>query len=212
MTPELTNGLFAIGGALIGVIGSLLIAHFSKKKSKLTISRSMVGKLLDIKDMVKSEVQITYKNKEVSGLYNGQIIVHNTGNQCVENIEIKLEFLGTSPLIDIEYSEANFKDDESFIIDNIIKNKPVLYIPFLNFSDHIIYTYTLAGEGKRPNVNARIKNVDIEIRDTRNIHVNDIYVDLMFNIFASNFILRPYLSLISPPFRKYLKNRSDGAN
>ncbi|MCQ9062428.1 hypothetical protein R7Q48_23015 [Vibrio sp. 378] len=63
MSPEVINGIFVVLGALIGVIGTAIIMKKNKSLSHLTIFSSPSSQLLDIEDMVKSDIEIKYKGK-----------------------------------------------------------------------------------------------------------------------------------------------------
>ncbi|PTP63819.1 hypothetical protein CWO01_06240 [Vibrio splendidus] len=65
MKPEIINGLFALGGASIGVFGSWVIAQVNKEKQRITLLVSPCSKLLDVGDLAKSEVQITYRDTTI---------------------------------------------------------------------------------------------------------------------------------------------------
>ena len=83
MAPEIINGLFALGGALIGVVGAWLIARSGKEKQKITLVVSPYSKLLDVNDTAKSEVQIKYKGNSISELGAGEFAAQNTGTNVM---------------------------------------------------------------------------------------------------------------------------------
>ena len=68
MKPEIINGLFALGGALIGVVGAWFIARSGKEKQRVTLLVSPCSKLLEVGDLAKSDVKITYRDTPVKDL------------------------------------------------------------------------------------------------------------------------------------------------
>ena len=83
MRPEIINGLFALGGALIGVVGAWLVSKASKETQKITLFVSPCSKLLEVGDSAKSDVQITYRGASIKDLGAGEVAVQNTGTKAL---------------------------------------------------------------------------------------------------------------------------------
>jgi hypothetical protein len=69
MSPELINGIFAIIGAVIGVIGTAYFSSRSEQRSELTIISSVPLKLIEVSQAFASRVEILVDNKPVKKLF-----------------------------------------------------------------------------------------------------------------------------------------------
>jgi len=207
--PEIINGIFAVAGALIGVIGTAIVTKSNKEISKITVFRSSPSRLLDVEDLAKSDIEIKYKGNVVSELFHGEIAVQNTGSKSLENIEVKILPETDSPLFDTEISSTNFHR-ESDSLTLIEQGEIKINVGFLNPNDRIVVSYKSSG-GKAPAVVSRKLGVDVELKDEAVNWVPDIYAKLIFEIFDQLPLMRWYFKHISKPYRLYLdaKKNSD---
>lgn len=211
LKPEIINGLFAIGGALIGVLGAWLIARQGKEKQRITLIESMCFKLLDVNAIAKSDVQITYKGTPIKDLVSGEFAAQNTGTKALENIEIDVAQNADSPLLDFEVSSANFSATKDFI--NIEKTDDGSYkvkIRYLNPKDRVVFEYRISGYD-RPSISTRKLGLDVEIR--QNAGVPDIYAEVLFSIIEKMPIpgYSWLFSKMNKPYRFYLEAKRKNA-
>lgn len=75
MTPEVINGIFALGGALIGVVGTWIITHRFKERRKVSLIISPLARLVDVGDVVKLDIKILFKEDLVESLSMDEIAI-----------------------------------------------------------------------------------------------------------------------------------------
>ncbi|MCK9622588.1 MAG: hypothetical protein M0R47_18890 [Methylobacter sp.] len=213
MTSEIINGAFAIGGALIGVIGTWLIALQGKEKQRITLLVSPHSKLLDVNDIAKSDVQITYKGTPINDLGAGEFAAQNTGTKALEEIEIDVTQALDSPLLDFEISSKNFTAPENFIEieqkgDGVYKVK----IKYLNPKDRVVFIYRISGSEK-PGISIRKLGVDVEMRQEVITGIPDIYAEIFFSLIETMPIpgYSWLLSKMNKPYRLYLEAKRKNA-
>ena len=206
MAPEIINGLFALGGALIGVVGAWLIARSGKEKQKITLVVSPYSKLLDVNDTAKSEVQIKYKGNSISELGAGEFAAQNTGTKALEDIEINVTQAPGSPLLDFELSSSNFSYPDDFIK---IEQKPdgayKVAINYLNPKDRVVFEYRVSGT-EMPSISVRKLGLDVEMRQDSITGIPDIYAEVLFSV-INNMPLPGYswfFAKMHKPYRFYL--------
>lgn len=93
MSPEIVNGLFAVGGAISGAVVGGLITLYGIRKSRdrkeITISTSSPSRLLVVHDRLRDDVQIIVSGEPVENVLLSEIYISNTGNRTVENLDFK---------------------------------------------------------------------------------------------------------------------------
>ncbi|EOC1805581.1 hypothetical protein ACI1G1_003367 [Vibrio cholerae] len=207
MSPEVINGIFVVLGALIGVIGTAIIMKKNKSLSHLTIFSSPSSQLLDIEDMVKSDIEIKYKGKVISELFHGEVAVQNTGTESLENLEVKLLPGDDSPLFDVKVSTTNYyQDDGATYIETNDSGEVSIDISYLNPNDRVVFSYRSSGSTK-PTVASRKIGVGVEFKDEAVNWVPDIYAKLMYEIVEQVPILHWYLKLAFKPYRLYTESK-----
>lgn len=213
MKPEIINGLFAIGGALIGVLGAWLIARQGKEKQRITLLVSPCSKLLDVNNIAKSDVQITYKGTPIKDLGAGEFAAQNTGTKALEDIEIDVTQALDSPLLDFEVSSTNFSVTESFIrIEQKDDGSYKAKIKYLNPKDRVVFEYRISGSEK-PSISTRKLGLDVEMRKEAITGVPDIYAEVLFSV-IEKMPLPGYSWLFSKmhkPYRLYLEAKRKNA-
>jgi hypothetical protein len=207
LSPEIINGFFALGGALIGVIGAWLIATSGKEKQKVTILMSPCLKLLDVGDLAKSEVQITYRDTVITDLSAGELTVQNTGTKALEDIEISIFQSSVTPLLYFEVSSSNFSAPDDFISLEADEEATIFArIQYLNPKDRVVFDYRIAGTEK-PKVSVRKLGLDVEVRHESIYDISDIYLKMRFGLIDKMPIpgFSWFFSCIDEPYRLYLE-------
>ena len=208
MSSEIINGLFALGGALIGVLGAWLVSKSNKQTHKLTLIVSPLAKLLDVGDLAKSDVKITYKGEEVEELCAGEVAVQNSGNTPVEDIEFEINPTNESQILDLENTSSNFSIPEGFIEVTNSSEIILIRLKYLNPKDRVVFGFRITGS-KKPNIELRKKGLDVETKYEAVTWIPDIYAEIIFEAITKMGIpgLSWYLSKFSKPFKLYLDSK-----
>ena len=213
MRPEIINGLFALGGALIGVVGAWLVSKASKETQKITLFVSPCSKLLEVGDSAKSDVQITYRGASIKDLGAGEVAVQNTGTKALENIEIHISPNSSTPLLVLETSSTNFTAPDSFIdIQSESDGSYRIGIQYLNPNDRAVFYYRIASL-KIPNVSVRKLGLGVEMKHEALSWIPDIYSEVIFRSFDR----LPFpgyswlLARLNKPYRLYRESKRNKA-
>lgn len=213
MKPEIIKGLFALGGALIVVIGTWLIARSGKEKQRITLVLSSYSKLLELSDIAKSDVQIMYKGTPIRDLGAGEFAAQNTGTKALENIEIDVSQAPDSPLLDLEISSTNFSaQDDSVNINQTANGAYKITINYLNPKDRVVFEYRISGT-ENPSISTRKLGLDVEMRqETIITGISDIYAEVLFAVIEQMYFPVPWLfSIMYKPYRLYLEAKRKNA-
>jgi hypothetical protein len=208
LNSEIINGLFALCGASVGVMGAWLISRANKEKHEVTLLISPISKLLDVGDIAKSDVKITYKDSLIEGLCAGEFAVQNSGNIAVENISIDILPKEKTQILDLEKTSSNFllkSDSVKFMTSN---EKDIIEVDYLNPSDRIVFTYRIAGN-EQPVIVLRKKGLEVKTKSEAINWVPDIYAEVLFGNLARSTGLSWYFSMFSKPFKLYLEAKRE---
>jgi hypothetical protein len=213
LKPEIINGLFALGGALIGVLGAWLIARSGKEKQRVTLLVSPCSKLLDVGDIAKSDVKIIYRNTPIKDLSAGQFAVQNSGTKALESLDIEVSQTPESPLLDLDITSTNFSASDDFIDINTDSNGNYkITIQYLNPKDRAVFNYRIAGSEK-PELSIRKLGLDVEVKQELLTGIPDIYADALFGV-IEKIPLPGYswmFSKVNEPYRLYLEAKRKNA-
>jgi hypothetical protein len=213
MKSDIINGLFAIGGALIGVIGTWFVSIGNKEKQRIALFISPCSKLLEVENLAKSDVQITYRGKSIEELMAGEVATQNTGTMAIENIEIDISPGLSSPLLDLEASSKNFTATDDFIDIQLKPNGSYnIRIKYLNPKDRVIFYYRIAGKNK-PTVSVRKIGLDVELKREMISWIPDIYAEVVFGV-IDEIPIPGYpwiIARINKPYRLYLESKRNKA-
>lgn len=209
MSSDVINGLFALGGALIGVLGTWFIIRQTKDRRQIQVTVSPLARLLDIGNQVKSHVTILYKDEPIEALSMGELSIQNTGTVAVEQLEMTVSPQRDSSVIEFETSTSNFSFDEQDVELIGDENARRVRISFLNPKDRLVLSYKLAGSRKRPDVVVRKLGVEVITRKDLVNWIPDIYSEIVYEMFSQ----MPLFSIFGRtlrPYRLYLEAREAG--
>ena len=99
MTPELTIGLFTLGGALVGVFGTVIVSHIRREKLQITAYISELSPVLLVESDISRVISITYDGKTVNSIYEQKIAIINTGNKSIPVGNMIISFPGSKELL-----------------------------------------------------------------------------------------------------------------
>lgn len=208
MRPEVINGLFALGGALIGVAGTWLVTRSAREVRKLTILQSPTAALLDVAVPVRSDVQILFKGQAVNALAIGEIAVVNTGTAPIESVQLSITPRDGSPIADISQPRTNFEEPGASTLLTEESGIYKVHIPYLNPRDRVIVEYRVVGDREAPTASTRIMGVDVQLKKETISWLPGIYADRMAEMVTTMPIYGHLFKRIKP-FSLYVKWRRE---
>lgn len=203
MSPEVTNGLFALGGAVVGTIISAItswrIAMRSLASKELTVATSSVSRHIRVDKYVIGMVKVMVGGEEVDNVCSFDFRVTNSGNQSIRDIAVQFEFSGQAKVIGGQSPQASYDDLDSGLELDISDKVPLLRVDYLNPGDAISGHLLFAGTPKSVHPIFRKEGVR-----SRLVRLGD-EISLGTVVLAaarSNVILDAYLRLLLPAYRQ----------
>ncbi len=213
MTAEVINGVFAIGGAVIGaVLTTLLTRHFQKKtdrRRELTIEVSRPVLLIGVSKEIRSDVAIQVRGKDVNTVYRSEVGIVNSGTRAVRQIEISLEMVGPGTLVAASVSSVSFDYSSEVIEVSAVSDRTAeVLCQYLNAGDVLVVGLLFSDKPER--VEARFRQPDTKciVRTETVPEVPGIFIDAFFAALSSTYFLHGITRLLIPEYRRYLRARS----
>lgn len=213
LSPEMVNGLFAVGGAVVGAIiaglFTIYIARSTKEKKEIVVSTSYASRLLVVHDQIASNVEIIVSGNKVENVILSEIFISNTGNKAVENLNFPIscqpsvQIISTDALdqsTDAPRSGSSISKTSSHAFD--------VTIDYINPGEEIALRCMVSGEEPEWNVALRQPELSVVRREQPVASYSDVVAEVLFESFANVPILSSYLRITSPAFKKYLENKS----
>lgn len=208
MSPEVINGIFAIGGAVVGAILSAALAfgisQRTKERKELSVLLSKPKQLINVHDSVKDSIKIMVAGREAVTASHLDYYIANTGNKVLENVHIVIETVGDTDIFggctpgsnfNVENSEdtlVSWEDDGQFTIE----------AKFLNPGDELKGYILLANIPTDIRVVFRAPDVKLKVLKDHDLDRGSVFTDVIFDVAKNNFILDSYLKLAVPAYRE----------
>lgn len=213
MSSEVINGLFALGGAIIGAIVSgvfaFYVAGWSRERRQLTVSTSHPSRLLMVHEKVGDKIEISIGGRAVKNVLLSEIYISNTGNKAIENLSFSCLGSGEFEVLSVEM--INQLDDTAHAgaRSEIKSGKCVeVAVDYINPGDELVVRSLLSGGTPHWQVPIRQPTLEVVHRQSPVGTYSDVAARMLFEAIQRNFILHPYFKAIYPPYRRYLEDRS----
>lgn len=214
-SPEVVNGIFAIGGAVLGAIiagfFAIFIAKKSKDKKEIVVSVSHPSRLLVVHDQIASNVEILVSGKKVDNVILSEIFLSNTGNKAVENLsfhvscQASVQFISADPL-----DQASDAPRVGSVVTKQSDQEIHVAIDHINSGEEISLRCMISGDEPEWVVNLRQPELNVIRRERPVASYSDVVAEVLFESFSNTPFLSTYLQITSPAFKKFLKNKSEG--
>lgn len=165
MPPEFITGLFTLGGAAVGVIGTLVVTHIRREKRQLTAYIFKLSPVLVRQPETPSKVEISIDGKPVHSLYEQQIEIINTGNRAIPVEFLSIHFPGSRELLKSDLPQRRMPSEKFSL--NYDEKYPIATITgdFLNPGEKIELRFLISGEPEACDVEYRQQDVKFVVRD-----------------------------------------------
>ena len=191
----------AIIGGLIGILGMLFIFHISKKKMKVAYQVLDTSSLATIKDEVKKDLKMEYKNKPIKSIHSFKIKFKNTGNVPVENLPILFEFDEGSNIFgeNIETKpEKEFGTITKSAIDKTYNSR--FMVDLINPNEEIMFSI-LTSDNRHNRVKIYSKSKGLKFYETQFVNWRNL---LQLELFFAMITFIVFITTISSMMIKYI--------
>lgn len=213
MSPEIVNGLFAVGGAISGAVVGGLITLYGIRKSRdrkeITISTSSPSRLLVVHDRLRDDVQIIVSGEPVENVLLSEIYISNTGNRTVENLDFRATVKETCSIISAEIlDQTDDAQRAGALVELKGKNEVQVTVDYINPGEEIALRSVVSGEPPEWDVPIRQSGLAVLRRSSHVGSYSDVVAEAIFEVLRSTPILSAYIRITVPAYKKYLENRS----
>jgi len=212
MASEVINGLFALGGAIVGAIISglfaLIVANRSRSRKEITISRSFPAQIIAVQGEYKDKIKISAFGEEVESLSLSEIYISNTGNLPISKLLIKATSSEDMKLIlsdPIDQATEDIRQGTSVSVTNT--NCLEVDVDFINPGEEIALRSLYAGENPDWNIETRQEGLKIEYRNDPVSSYSDVLADAVFSAILGGYIMDAVFRAVSAPYREYSDRR-----
>jgi hypothetical protein len=165
--PGVVQGLCTLIGALISALVAIVIYRKNIRAKRLSIFISPIRKMLDVNELIRSQVQIRFHDNAIQNLFASDFTLQNSGNQPVENLSVCFRKAESTAILSFHLSGANFPFFDKRVKIKEVENGFDIAITFLNRSEKISFDYTWTGEKALPQIDAAQPGLDIQRREPR---------------------------------------------
>ncbi|AMJ73728.1 hypothetical protein AVL57_06900 [Alteromonas stellipolaris] len=207
------NGLFALGGALVGAIVSgifaIYVARKNREKNQLTLLGTKPTQLIAIGDEINDEVKITVSGAEVTSLYMMDFKLLNSGNVPLEDIEVPFIVETNGKTISANFFDANHHlDDPNSIVELVGDNRVVVKSAFLNPNEQLSARALFSHKPEGWSSEYRKIGTEVVKRDDFEGTVPDVILRSFYEAISRNLIMDAYFKLLLPQYREFKKSKS----
>jgi len=212
LSPEVINGLFALGGAVVGgVIAGLFavyVARSSKESKEIVVSTSNPSRLLVVHDQIAGDVEILVAGNKVENVILSEIFLSNTGNKAVENLNFPVSCQPGCELISVDaLDQATDAPRPRSTVTLTNKREFSVAVDYVNPGEELALRCMVSGEPPDWSVELRQPELTVTRRERPVASYSNVVAEVVFESFASVPILSTYLRITSPVFKRFLENR-----
>ena len=214
MSPEVINGLFGIGGTIIGAVLAGLFSWHQHKKTKtrteLTVLCGRPATLIAVDSSIENLVKITVANNPVSTVHTFDISVMNTGTETVKPIHIPIDvkldgYIFGADVVNKSFSVLN--DAIEIKIDG--DSKVDINVDYLNAGDSFIVKVLLTAEPDEISAHFRQEGVKSTIKTDYDPVYPGVMGRTLYEAIRRDRLMHFMMKLSLPQYRKYIEATED---
>jgi hypothetical protein len=215
MTAEFTNGVFAVGGAILGGIATAWFTWFfskrSEKKRILAAYFSPFSKLVQVSTRVASKVTIHIEGEPVEDLYVTELTVLNLGNASITNISLSIDPGVRQHVVTYDVDERALREIGVEVILPGATHTYELAIPFLNPGDEFRLRFYVASKTFVPSASFRQADVEFRTGVRESSRIPNVMAEVLFAAIQRNWLMDAYFSAVLPVYRSFKKEKNKQA-
>ncbi len=212
LSPEILNGLFAIGGAVIGALIAGIFAirttKMSKDRKELVISHSYVARPLIVHDEISKNIEVRVFGQIVDNILLSEIFLSNIGNTVIKDIDFPVECQDECLIVSVDVldPETNAVRTGSNLSMNGQVNFSVS-IDYINPNEEVVLRCMVSGDEPKWDVQIRQPGLLVVKRDRPVSVRSDVVAEALFEAISEIPILRTYFRIAVPSFKRYIEEK-----
>ena len=212
LSIEMINGLFAVGGAVVGAIiaglFAIYVARSTKDKKEIVISTSRASRLLVIDDQIASDVEIRVSGSKVENVILSKIFLSNTGNKAVENLRFVISCQKGVQIFSMDaLDQATDTPRSGSSIARTGSQEFVITVDYINPGEEMVLRCLVSGEEPEWNVSLRQAGLRVIRRTLPVASSSDVVAEIVVETLLNVPILSTYLRITSPVIKRFFENR-----
>jgi hypothetical protein len=211
-SPEVTNGLFALGGGVAGAIvagiSAVYASRSSRDKKEIVVSTSNPSRLLVVHNRIASDVEIRVSGHKVDNVLLSDIFLSNTGNKAIENLDFPVHCQPECTILSIDaLGQATDSPRTGTNIVMINKQWFSVAIEYINPGEELALRCMVSANTPEWKFALRQPELAVIVRDRPVASHSDVLAEVFAETLSSMPLLRTYLRLVSPAFKRFLDGR-----
>ena len=218
LSPELINGVFILGGAIIGALAPGIISWFqfvkNRSRSELSIFVSRPAQLIEVDSSISEIVEISVGGEIVPSIYTLDIRIANTGTEALNDGIIKIDFTDQVKVLAIEFGDLPAGALDDFKVEQNIQQHKEYHVHFKYINPEEELTLKVLLDAKPLTVTATFRQLGVKclIRTDYDPLRAELLEVTLFELFRRNLIFHSYFRLFLPQYKRYLKNLKENGN
>jgi len=204
VSPELVNGLFALGGAALSAWLTWKLTKRSERRKILTAYFSPFSRLVEVSKTVVPKVTIQLDGQDVQNLFLTELTVCNIGNEAIQSIEISVTPCGPGDLLTYE-PDAAFQ--QLVATTQMTGEHCVVAVPFLNPLEEFVLRFYVTADEKMPVATFRQANVSFRTGTRPSSTVHGALAQAMAEALSRNLLMDVYMRALIPSYRTWSRQR-----
>lgn len=214
MKPEIINGLFALGGAVLGALLTSTFSWFQNKKSRsrseLSIVTSRAARLIEIDSSISEIVEIRVHGDTVPSVYTLDTKLLNTGTEPLHDGEVSINLLGGTTVLAIDIADSHSViGDALTVARNDDQTGFWLRFDFMNPNEELLLRALLTARPSQVVPTFRQPGVRTRIQTDSDPVLPGVLATVLFETIRTNWILHLYVKSFFQPYRRYLEQLAD---
>ncbi len=204
LNPELINGLFTLGGAIIAALLPVIIywiqAAKNRSRSELSIFTSRPARLIEVDSSIFEIVEISVGGEIVPSIYALDIRIANTGTELLNDGFVKIDFAGQVKVLAIDFGDFPAGAIDDFQVEQVNQQykEYLVHFKYINPGEELTVKTILNAKPLTVTATFRQPGVHSLIRTDYDPARAVLFEKGLFESIRQNWILHPYFKLVLP--------------
>ena len=210
LKPELVNGIFALGGTILGAVLSGTFSWYQNKqnrsRSELSIFTSHTARLIEVDSSISQIVEIRVKGEIVPTVYTLDTRIANTGTKTLHDGDIHITLVGDAKVIAVDITDFSEGARDALTVELIEQSEGFrVHFNYINPDEEFLLRALLSARPSTVEPLFRKPGIKTRVRTNYDPMMPGVMGRVLFEIIRTNLILHLYFKLLIPPYRRYIE-------